>query len=66
MPARSGRGYSKARPRKPSRMLMVWRMGMGFTALSRFLVRKSKKIFGQKKDSREAAIWSVGGGLVGC
>lgn len=38
---------------------MIWRMGKGLTAESRFLVRKSQKILGQKKASRAAAIWSV-------
>jgi len=37
---------------------MVWRMGMGLTQASKFLVWKSKKNLGQKKPSREAAIWS--------
>jgi hypothetical protein len=32
---------------------------MGFTAPSRFLVRKSQNILGQKKPSTEAAIWST-------
>jgi len=32
---------------------------MGFTAPSRFLVRKSQNILGQKKPSTEAAIWSM-------
>ena len=34
-------------------------MGTGLTAPSRFLVRKSQKILGQKKPEREAASWSV-------
>lgn len=31
---------------------------MGRTAPSRFVVRKSQKILGQKKPSKDAAIWS--------
>lgn len=31
---------------------------MGRTAPSRFVVRKSQKTFGQKKPSKDAAIWS--------
>ena len=38
---------------------MVWRMGTGRTAGSRFVVRKSQKSFGQKKAKMEAAVWSV-------
>ena len=38
--------------------LMICRMGIGRTAKSKFLVRKSKKNLGQKKASRVAANWS--------
>jgi hypothetical protein len=34
---------------------MIWRIGKGLTAASRFFVRKSQKIFGQKKASSAAA-----------
>jgi hypothetical protein len=43
----------------PKIRFMICRIGSGLTATSRFLVRKSQKIFGQKKPSIEAAIWSV-------
>ena len=43
---------------RPMMRLMVCRMGTGLTAPSRFLVRKSKKILGQKKPSMLADIWS--------
>ncbi len=56
-----GRGHSQQRPRRPRSRLMVWRMGMGRTAGSRFVVRKSQNSFGQKKALIEAAIWSVRG-----
>ena len=38
--------------------LMTCRIGTGFTALSKFLVRKSKKNLGQKKPSIAPASWS--------
>ena len=56
---KSGRGHSQHRPRRPRRRLMIWRMGMGRTAGSRFVVRKSQNSFGQKKPLIEAATWSV-------
>ena len=59
VPARRGSGHSHARPMMPRMRFMIWRMGKGLTAESRFLVRKSQKILGQKKASRAAAIWSV-------
>lgn len=40
---------------------MIWRTGIGRTAPSRLVVRKSQKILGQKKPSRAAATWSVVG-----
>lgn len=43
----------------PDIRLMVCRMGIGLTAPSRFLVRKSQNILGQKKPSIAAATWSV-------
>lgn len=55
-----GKGHSQQRPRRPRRRLMIWRMGTGRTAGSRFVVRKSQKSFGQKKAKMEAAVWSVG------
>lgn len=54
-----GKGHSQQRPRRPRRRLMIWRMGTGRTAGSRFVVRKSQKSFGQKKAKMEAAVWSV-------
>lgn len=39
---------------------------MGRTAGSRFVVRKSQKILGQKNPCRAAAIWSGMWMLVGC
>jgi hypothetical protein len=42
----------------PMTMLMICRTGTGLTAPSRFLVRKSQKILGQKKHCSAAAIWS--------
>lgn len=60
VPARGGSGYSQARASRPSSRLRIWRMGMGLTAPSRVLVRKSKKSLGKKRAEREAAIWSVG------
>lgn len=56
VPAMNFSGYSQAIITNPSRMLMIWRKGKGFTAPSRFLVRKSKKILGQKKPSTAARI----------
>nr|GFD58436.1 hypothetical protein [Tanacetum cinerariifolium] len=56
VPASSGSGHSQARPTMPSTRFMICSMGKGLTAESRFLVRKSQKIFGQKKASRAAAI----------
>ena len=68
---KSGKGHSQQRPRRPRRRLMIWRIGTGRTAGSRFVVRKSQNNFGQKKAKIEAAVWSVetsvggGGGLRG-
>ena len=61
---KSGRGHSQHRPSRPRSRFMIWRIGMGRTAGSRFVVRKSQNIFGQKKPLIEAAIWSVRGFLV--
>jgi hypothetical protein len=38
--------------------LMTCRIGTGFTAVSKFLVKKSKKNLGQKKPSIAPASWS--------
>ena len=54
---KSGKGHSQHRPSRPRRRLMIWRIGMGRTAWSRFVVRKSQNNFGQKKAEIEAAIW---------
>lgn len=54
-----GKGHSQQRPRRPRRRLMIWRMGTGRTAGSRFVVRKSQKSLGQKKAEMEATVWSV-------
>ena len=53
-------GHSHASRKRPDSRLMICRIGIGFTAGSRLLVRKSQKILGQKKPSIAAAIWSVG------
>lgn len=37
---------------------MICRIGKGLTAESRFFVRKSQKILGQKKAPRAAPTWS--------
>lgn len=58
VPAIQGSGYSQARAHRPKMRFMTWRIGMGRTAPSRFVVRKSQKTFGQKKPSKDAAIWS--------
>jgi hypothetical protein len=58
VPAINPSGHSHATIMMPMTKLMIWRIGKGFTAPSRFLVRKSKKIFGQKKPSIAAATWS--------
>lgn len=44
---------------------MIWRIGIGFRAGSRVLVRKSKRSFGQRREEREAASWSGFGEGVG-
>lgn len=54
---KSGKGHSQHRPSRPRRRFMIWRIGMGRTAWSRFVVRKSQNSFGQKKAEIEAAIW---------
>jgi hypothetical protein len=56
VPASRGNGHSHARPTIPRIRLMICRIGKGLTAESRFLVKKSQKILGQKKASRAAAI----------
>ena len=58
--AKMGKGHSQARPRIPRRRFRICRMGMGRTAGSRLVVRKSQNTLGQKNPSRAAAIWSVG------
>lgn len=58
---KSGNGHSQHRASRPRSRFMIWRMGMGRTAGSRFVVRKSQNNFGQKKAQIEAAIWSVCG-----
>ena len=58
---KSGNGHSQQRPSRPRRRLMIWRIGTGRTAGSRFVVRKSQNSLGQKKAKREAAVWSVKG-----
>ena len=58
VPAKKLRGHSMARTRSPNTRFSTWRTGMGLTAPSRFLVRKSQKILGQKKPSMAATIWS--------
>lgn len=58
-PARNPSGHSHASMMSPSTRLRVCRIGIGFTATSRFLVMKSQKILGQKKPWTPAAIWSM-------
>lgn len=58
-PAKIFSGHSQARPIKPIMRLRIWRIGMGFTAPLRFLVRKSQKILGQMKPSIALPIWTV-------
>lgn len=58
---KSGKGHSQQRPRRPRSRLMIWRIGTGRTAGSRFVVRKSQNSLGQKKAKSEAAVWSVRG-----
>jgi hypothetical protein len=55
VPAMNPNGHSQANMKRPKTRLMIWRIGRGFTAKSRFLVRKSQKILGQKKPSTAAA-----------
>ena len=56
VPATELSGHSYANVKKPITRLIIWRIGTGLTARSKFLVRKSKKNFGQKKASNVAAI----------
>jgi hypothetical protein len=56
--AMNPRGHSHAKMMMPRTRLIVCRAGKGFTAPSRFFVRKSQKILGQKKPSIAAATWS--------
>lgn len=57
-PARKLRGHSQASPNRPRMRLMICNAGTGFTAPSRLRVKKSQKIFGQKKPSMAAPTWS--------
>ena len=57
VPASGRKGHSHAKPSSPKSKLRVCNIGTGRTAASRFFVRKSKNILGQKKPSRAAAIW---------
>ena len=66
VPATNFSGHSYAKLRKPMTRLMVCRTGTGFTAPSKFLVRKSKKNLGQKKPSSDAAKWTIIENLVVC
>jgi hypothetical protein len=59
VPAMNPRGHSQASIIIPKTRLMIWRIGKGFTAASRVLVRKSQNILGQKNPSSAAAIWST-------
>lgn len=51
-------GHSHAIIQIPITKLMICNVGNGFTAGSNVFVAKSQKIFGQKKASIAAAIWS--------
>lgn len=57
-PAMNDNGHSHAIIQIPMIKLMICNVGNGFTAGSSVLVAKSQKIFGQKKPSIAAAIWS--------
>jgi hypothetical protein len=59
VPATKERGHSRASIPMPKKRFMICKIGTGFTAPSRFLVRKSQKILGQKKPSTAAATWSI-------
>lgn len=48
VPATYLSGHSYIKLMRAKTMLMVWRMGTGLTAPSKFLVEKSQKILGQK------------------
>ena len=55
VPANCLTGHSQASARIPRQRLMICRMGSGLTMGSKFVVRKSQKILGQKKASSAAA-----------
>jgi len=59
-------GHSQASNNKPIIRLMIWSTGIGRTAGSRVLVRKSQRILGQKKAWTAAVTWSVFVMLVSC
>ena len=52
-------GHSYAKPIMPHKILMICSTGIGLTAPSKFLVRKSQNTLGQKKPWRAAATWSA-------
>lgn len=58
-PANFLSGHSHAIAVRPKMRLTICNIGIGLTARSKFVVRKSQKNFGQKNPSRAAATWSV-------
>jgi len=56
VPARNPSGHSQANITMPKTRFMICNIGSGLTATSRFLVRKSQNILGQKNPSIAAAI----------
>lgn len=54
----NSRGHSHRRLVMPKTRLMICKVGTGLTESSKFFVRKSQNILGQKKPSRAAATWS--------
>lgn len=62
-PARGLIGYSQAIMPNPMTKLMICNIGIGMTMGLSDLVKKSKKILGQRKPSNAAHTWSVKGSL---
>lgn len=65
-PARGLIGYSHAIMPNPMTKLMICNIGIGMTMGLSDLVKKSKKILGQRKPSNAAHTWSVRGHGVRC
>jgi hypothetical protein len=56
VPANCLTGHSQASASIPKQRLTTCRIGIGLTAESKLVVRKSQKNLGQKKASNDAAI----------